>query len=81
MAKKVKDENLTGLRLKFDEVTYNGLIEYARRNDFSRAKLASVLSGNYKIVTLEVIDIYKQLKKDGIYTDELFPWEKSKKSA
>lgn len=76
MAKKVKNEDVTELRKKFDEVTYYGFSEYAKRNDITQSRLKSVLSNKVKVFTYELMEVYKQLKVDGIYEDEFFPWEK-----
>ena len=88
MANKAKDENKTELRKKFDEVTYSSFAEYAKRKDITESRLGRVLGGKVKVFTYEIMEVYKQLKADGIYEDEFFPWEKefkdreeSKKSA
>ncbi|WP_294962277.1 hypothetical protein [Sulfurimonas sp.] len=88
MAKKINEENRTELRKKFDEVTYYGFKEYARRNNITESRLARALGNKVKAFTYETMEVYKQLKTDGIYEDEFFPWEKefkdreeSKKSA
>lgn len=77
--KRIKKQTL--LRKKFDEVAYGAVKEYARRNDLSQSLLSQVLSGK---VTGEnggasSIEIFECLKRDGIYTNEFFPWQREHK--
>jgi len=80
MANKAKDENKTELRRKFDEVTYSSFAEYAKRKGITESRLGRVLGGKVKVFTYEIMKVYKQLKVDGIYEDEFFPWEEEYKA-
>jgi hypothetical protein len=78
-----RKKKLTPLRVKFDEVAYGAVKEYARRNSLSQSLLSQVLSGK---VTGEnggaaSIEIFECLKRDGIYTEEFFPWQREFKDA
>lgn len=76
MAKQQKEKDITELRKKFNEVTYNGFKEYAKRNNITESRLSRALAHKVKVFTYETMEVYKQLRADGIYEDEFFPWEK-----
>jgi hypothetical protein len=78
-----RKKKLTPLRIKFDEVAYGAVKEYARRNSLSQSLLSQILSGK---VTAEnggvgSMKIFKCLKRDGIWEDEFFPWDGEYKEA
>jgi len=81
MSQKNKKE-LTNLREKFNEVAYGAVKEYARRNDLSQAMLSNILDGKITGVNggAASIRIFECLKRDGIYTQEHFPWQREYKA-
>lgn len=76
-------KKLTPLRKKFDEVAYGAVKEYARRNSLSQSMLSMVLSGKVSGENggASSIAIFECLKRDGIYDDEHYPWQKEYKEA
>lgn len=79
MANKIKAK--TELAKKFLEIAYGAVNEYAARNEISQAMLSNILNGNVsgKGGGAKSIEIFECLKRDGIYTDEFFPWQKGYK--
>jgi len=80
MARVAKEK--TKLRKRFDVVAYGAVNEYAARNDLSQAMLSNILGGKTtgKQGGATSIEIFECLKRDGIYEDEFFPWQKEYKA-
>jgi len=79
MARQVREK--TELRKKFDDIAYGAVKEYARRNSLSPSLLSQVLNGTVTGVNggFASIEIFEQLRRDGIYTEAFFPWQKEYK--
>lgn len=80
MANKIKAK--TELSKKFIEIAYGAVKEYADRNELSQGMLSNILGGKITGESggAKSIAIFECLKRDGIYTDEFFPWQKEYKA-